>query len=161
MGKRERVDEAETMHGPALMAQRSRARIAEAATILIADDDNAVRHALRSVFTEDGFSVIEVSTGAEALDALGDAADGRGRVPDALILDVCMPEFSGLGILSAMKRIGFVVPTIVVTGFPDRSVEVLARNFGAVRVIRKPLDLEVVREAVLAAILKHLRPHSR
>jgi two-component system, OmpR family, response regulator MprA len=130
-----------------------------AATVLVADDDGALRAALRSILAGDGYDVLEASDGAETLALLGAAADDVGPVPDIVVLDICMPELSGLGILSAMKRLAFPVPTVVMTAFSDRSVDVLAQKLGALRVLHKPFDLEDVRSAVLeAALLPKKRP---
>ena len=131
------------------------------ATVLVADDDGALRAALRSILVQDGYDVVETSDGAETLSFLGDAADGHGVAPDILVLDVCMPELSGLGILSAMKRLSIPIPTIVMTAFSDRSVDVLAHKLGALRVLHKPFELEDVRAAVLDAALHSPRAARR
>lgn len=117
-------------------------------TVLIADDDEDTRCALAQLLSTEGYDVIEAADGTQALEILARAADGRGPLPDLVLLDFLMPGFSGLGILRVMRRFLQLPPTIIMTGFPDPSVDTLARNLGAVRVLRKP-----IREAELRAIV--------
>jgi FixJ family two-component response regulator len=81
-----------------------------------------------------------------------------------VLLDFMMPGLSGLGILRVMPRFGHVPPNILLTGFPDESVEVFARRLGAFRVLRKPADVDkvsaCVREAVAGA-KQERRPQDR
>jgi CheY-like chemotaxis protein len=126
-------------------AARARARI------LLADDDELFRATLREELVEQGYEVIETSNGAEALEELARAADARGAVPDVLVLDVCMPGLSGLGVLDIMRRFPQQPPTLLITGFADKSIDVFASRFGAYRVLRKPVDLDEVLAAVVDA----------
>ena len=121
------------------------------ATVLVADDDDELRNAIAQLLAEDGYQVIQVSSGAGALEWIADAADREGALPDVIVLDFVMPGFSGLGILRAMRQFEHMPPTILVTGFADPSVETFARGLGAKRVLRKPLDEEQLREAVFEA----------
>lgn len=120
--------------------------------ILLADDDDIFRSAVRAALGVHGYEVIEVCDGAAALEALAKAADGREAVPDAVVLDIRMPGCSGLGVLSAMSHFRRRPPTLLVTGFKDPSVHVVAERLGASRVIFKPADVDdvvaVVRELV-------------
>ena len=62
------------------------------ATILLVDDDEAVRHFAGNVLSKQGFRIIEAADGSEALEA---AADGATQV-DLLLTDVIMPKINGL-----------------------------------------------------------------
>lgn len=117
-------------------------------TVLLADDDDELRAVLRLALAREGFEVIEAHRGDVALEVLAAAADGARALPDVLLLDFCMPELSGLGVLRIMRRFGRMPPAILMTAFPDDSVEVFARNFGASIVLRKPFNLDEVKEAV-------------
>lgn len=123
-----------------------------AATVLVVDDDSSFRCALRIALVEEGYEVMEASDGEGALELLAHAADGTGTAPDALVLDVLMPGCSGLGILELLRRFGRPPPTVLVTGFRDRSIDVLARRLGAVQVVHKPVELDEILAAVLGAI---------
>jgi len=119
-------------------------------TVLLADDDDSSRRALRSVLEDEGYGVLETSTGVETLELLASAADGHAPIPDVLVLDVCMPGYSGLGVLAVMRRFSERPRVIVVTGLRDPSVETFAKRLGAVRVLHKPIDLDELLAEVLA-----------
>jgi CheY-like chemotaxis protein len=122
--------------------------------VLVADDDADMRHALSLLLSRGGYQVLETGDGAQALELLAAAADGDGPRPDVLILDFCMPELSGIGVLKVLRRFGRVPPTILITGFPGSSVEAFARSAGALTVLRKPVDGDDVLAAVHAALAK-------
>lgn len=127
------------------------AREAPATTILIADDDDLFRRVLKEELLARGYQVLEARDGAQTLEQLALAADGGCASPDVVVLDVCMPGYSGLGVLSAMRRFAAPPPTLLVTGFRDPSVELFARRMGAHRILQKPIDLDEVLAAVLEA----------
>lgn len=127
------------------------------ATVLIADDDEDTRTALREILVAGGSRVIEAADGTRALEILALAADGRAPLPDLVLLDFVMPGLSGLGILGVMRRFPRMPPTILMTGFPDPSVETFARALGVVRVLRKPIDEEALSRAILEALRQPTR----
>lgn len=127
-------------------------RFVRATRVLLADDDLAFRSALRSVLAAQGCEVLEASDGEAAVNLLAQAADGTSPRPDILVLDVLMPGCSGLGVLEVMRRFVREVPAIVVTGFRDGSIDVLARRLGARRVIHKPVELDDVLAAIAAEL---------
>ncbi|HSO33511.1 MAG TPA: response regulator [Labilithrix sp.] len=124
------------------------------ATIFLVDDDDSFRRLLAKQLVAHGYAVVEAGDGAAALEWLAITADGEGTPPDVVVLDVSMPGYSGLGILKAMRGFAARPPTLIITGFRDSSVDVLARNLGAARVLHKPVDLDDVLDAVLDAILR-------
>jgi CheY-like chemotaxis protein len=123
------------------------------ATVLIADDDDGTRGALRQILLDEGYGVLEAADGATALELLASAADEGAPLPDVVLLDFVMPGFSGLGILRVLRRFERPPPTIVLTAFPDPSVDAFARSLGAFRVLRKPIDAQVLSASVLEAAL--------
>ncbi len=68
-------------------------------TVLVVDDDDAIRRVVRSVLEADGFEVVEAADGPTALALLEPAG---GRRPDAVILDVMMPGIDGVEVCRAM-----------------------------------------------------------
>jgi two-component system, NtrC family, response regulator AtoC len=122
--------------------------------VFIADDDDRFRTTLSDALVAQGYEVIEASDGAQALEKLSMAADGQSVSPDVILLDVVMPGFSGLGVLSVMGRLSGHAPILLVTALADRSVDLFAARFGAHRVFRKPIDIEEVLESVLEAAKK-------
>jgi DNA-binding response OmpR family regulator len=121
-------------------------------TVLVADDDEDLRSALSSFLSDEGYEVLESRDGRDALETLAAAADAGQGGPDVLLLDFCMPGLSGIGLLRVLRRFTRAPPTILITAFPDPSVETFARNAGAIRVLHKPAELQDVAAAVRAAL---------
>lgn len=119
--------------------------------VLVADDDDDVRTAVTRILEADGYTVVQAADGETALEMLARGADDPASRPDVVLLDFVMPGFSGLGIMRVMRRFERRPPVIVMTAFPDRTVESLARGLGAHRVMRKPFDEQELREAVFEA----------
>lgn len=124
------------------------------ATVFLADDDDAFRGALREALVGSGYDVQEASDGATALALLASAADASQPAPDVVVLDVRMPGCSGLGVLNAMGKLPVMPPTLLVTGFRDPSINVVAERLGVFRVLLKPLEVDQVLGAVLEAAQK-------
>lgn len=101
-------------------------------TILIADDDPAIRSWLARLLENAGYRVVAASTVEEAKKAM--TADGAG--PDLLITDVRMGAFNGLQLVAMNPR---RIPAIVMTGHDDPVIERDARKLGA-EFLLKPLD---------------------
>ena len=91
-------------------------------TILIVDDDPATREGLALLLTETGYQALTASTVPAALQVLAE------RHPDLLIADVRLDAYNGLHLVAMAPR---PIPAIIVTGFPDPSIEVDARRLGA------------------------------
>ena len=108
-------------------------------SVLIADDDSAFRNLMRRRLVRQGYEVIEASDGEGALNVLA-----SGVRPDVVVLDVLMPRCSGLGVLEILRGLGKgkAPPTLMVTGFVDRSIDLVANRLGAFRVFHKPFALD-------------------
>ncbi|HEX2016452.1 MAG TPA: response regulator, partial [Solirubrobacteraceae bacterium] len=77
--------------------------------MLIADDDRAVRDALRRVLSLAGYDVIVAEGGGEAL------TQARTAAPDAIVLDIGMPDLDGLQVCRALRDSGDRVPILMLT----------------------------------------------
>lgn len=111
-----------------------------AGLVLIADDEPHIRELLRDFLTGEGYAVVMVATGAEAIAAMPTVQ------PDVILLDMLMPGLSGRDVLDALRLAGVTVPAILISGTP-RLVEE-----GFFRVLRKPFNLRAVGDAVAAAV---------
>jgi CheY-like chemotaxis protein len=68
--------------------------------IVVIDDDDDIRHALREILTQGGYDVACAASGREALDMLNSA---RAK-PGLILLDLAMPEVSGWDVLQSLER---------------------------------------------------------
>ena len=123
------------------------------ATVLVVDDEASIRESLRMILEYEGYRVEEAEGGKTAIARLGD------RPPDAVLLDIKMPEIDGLDLLAAFRERGYDMPVIVITGHGDVSTAVEATRRGAYDFLEKPLPRERVLVALRNAIEAH-RLHS-
>ena len=75
----------------------------------------------------------------------------RGDVPECLIVDVHMPDFSGLDLQRYLNRINKKIPTIVITAFDDAGIRERSAASGAKAFLTKPLHGQTLIDAILAA----------
>jgi two-component system response regulator MprA len=115
--------------------------------ILVVDDDRAVRDALRRALALAGYEVELASDGREALERVAD------RVPDALVLDVGMPEVDGLEVCRRLRRAGDRVPILIVTARDAVADRVDGLDAGADDYLVKPFDVDELK-ARLRALLR-------
>ncbi|HVL22824.1 MAG TPA: sigma-54 dependent transcriptional regulator [Thermomicrobiales bacterium] len=110
--------------------------------ILIADDDAAIRGVLRDLLTDEGYEVQEAESGQGVLDAL---TSENNHLPQLIMMDVRMPDKSGLDVLKEVRTDpNQQLPIIVMTAFGTSSVAIEAMRLGAYDYITKPFDLDDV-----------------
>jgi two-component system response regulator MprA len=119
--------------------------------VLVVDDDRAVRDALRRVLTLDGYEVQTAEGGAEAIEAVAQS------VPDAVVLDVGMPEIDGLEVCERLRRLGNRVPILMLTARVEVSDRVAGLDAGADDYLVKPFDNDELK-ARLRALLRRSGP---
>lgn len=122
--------------------------MAQASTILIADDDETNRRLLGTYLRKQGFEIEAVGSGQEAIDAVK-----RGGI-DLLLLDVMMPGMSGLDALVLIRQThsAFELPIIMVTARSESEDVVAALELGANDYVAKPFDLPVLRARITARL---------
>jgi two-component system, NtrC family, nitrogen regulation response regulator GlnG len=113
---------------------------AEATTgaILVADDEESIRWVLERACTQQGHSVTVVGSGSEALAAL------RARSFDVALVDIKMPELSGLDVLSRAREEHIDTLFIIMTAQNTMANAIEATKRGAYNYLTKPFDLEEV-----------------
>ena len=119
--------------------------------VLVVDDDRAVRDALRRVLTLGGYEVQTAEGGAEAIEAVVQS------VPDAVVLDVGMPEIDGLEVCERLRRLGNRVPILMLTARVEISDRVAGLDAGADDYLVKPFDNDELK-ARLRALLRRSGP---
>ena len=113
--------------------------------ILVAEDDRAMRKLIARTLRNDGHRVTEAASGRDAVQRLGNAIhEGGVRFYDLVISDIRMPGPSGLELLSGLRAGDWSVPVILVTAFGDAETHRQARRLGAVSVLDKPFNLELL-----------------
>jgi CheY-like chemotaxis protein len=115
-------------------------------TILMVDDESAVRRALRSMLERSGFRIIECEDGMQALATLE-----RGERVDAVLIDRSMPGLSGEQVIERIWQRGIRLPILVLSG--HSSVELLNPN------VRAVLSKPITREALVSEVRRALDEH--
>lgn len=117
--------------------------------ILAVDDEKSITASIRFVLKRQGHTVDAVSDGADALARL---AELPGHY-DILITDHAMCKVSGLELLTLLPVNTFKGKIVVLSGYLTLELEAKYRSLGAHRIIRKPFELDELRQAV-----EELRP---
>lgn len=115
-------------------------------TVIVAEDDDDFRALLSESLETDGFRVTGVSNGVALIEALR-VVHGGYDPPAVVISDDRMPGARGLDVLRQVRRWGWDLPLVLITGFGDPSTVVEAEQFG-LRVMHKPFDLDDIRTLV-------------
>jgi GAF domain-containing protein/DNA-binding response OmpR family regulator/anti-sigma regulatory factor (Ser/Thr protein kinase) len=115
-------------------------------TVLVIDDEAAVRDLMQRFLAKEGFRVVTASGGEEGL------RRARELRPDTITLDVMMPGMDGWAVLSALKADPVVaeIPVVMLTIVDDKN---LGYALGAADYLTKPID----RERLVAALRHHRR----
>lgn len=110
--------------------------------ILVIEDDRGFQHLYKSILESEGYTLITVSSGKEALEKI-DQDFGLA------IVDLILPDMSGTVVLEKLNARSKPIATIVISGFDDLEISINALNMGAFWYLRKP-----VHRAELLHILK-------
>ena len=127
--------------------------MATAARILVAEDDDLTRELLVKVLRREGYSVVDVVDGAEAIERLQRDAF------ELVLSDIQMARASGLEILEQVTKSGVDTPVVLITAYaePGAAMDAIAR--GAADYLAKPVDVIALR-ATVARALERRRLHS-
>ncbi|MEW1831482.1 response regulator transcription factor [Streptomyces sp. NPDC088196] len=120
-------------------------------TVLLAEDDRAIRHALERALTLEGYQVTAVADGVEAL------AQAHRTPPDVLLLDVMMPGIDGLQVCRVLRAEGDRTPILMLTALVETADRIAGLDAGADDYVVKPFDVEEVF-ARLRALLRRTSP---
>ncbi|MGY0056034.1 response regulator transcription factor [Streptomyces sp. LZ34] len=123
-------------------------------TVLLAEDDRAIRHALERALSLEGYRVTAVPDGIEAL-----AAAHRER-PDVIVLDVMMPGLDGLQVCRVLRAEGDRTPILMLTARVETADRIEGLDAGADDYVAKPFDVDEVF-ARLRALLRRAAPAPR
>lgn len=144
--------------------------------ILIADDSETSRSVIAALLAELRLESAPSTPDPRPVGNPGAAQTGRNSIEvevvtngsealqrlmklhyDLSLLDVHMPNLTGLQVISHLQTIGVFIPSILMTGHPSRAIEAAAMEAGAIAMLRKPIAAEILRITVQQVL--HQRPH--
>ena len=129
--------------------QASAATNPQEPVVLVVDDDSSMRAALRRLLTVARIPVEMFSSGKEFL------AKANLDRPGCLLLDVSMPEMSGLQVQAQLNQRGVSLPVLFLTGSSDIPIAVTAMREGAVDFVEKPFQNDDLLARIRRAIAHH------
>lgn len=115
-------------------------------TILVIDDDPAMRDSLAFLLEVNGFAVVTHETATDVLSDFGNST------VDCVVSDIRMPGMSGLELVRKLKADAIACPVILMTGHGDVALAVEAMKAGAVDFIEKPFEDEALLRAISEAL---------
>jgi DNA-binding NtrC family response regulator len=104
------------------------------ATILVVDDQDSIRHFVSKTLEEDGFTVLTTGSVRETRQVL------EHDMPDLMLLDLKLPDGTGIELLREVKRLQPEVPIILMTAFGEVETAVEAMSAGAFWFVKKPFQ---------------------
>ncbi|QMU72850.1 response regulator transcription factor [Streptacidiphilus sp. P02-A3a] len=120
-------------------------------TVLLAEDDRAIRDSLVRLLTLEGYQVTAVADGIQALAAI------HKEHPDAIVLDVMMPGIDGLAVCSVLRAENDRTPILMLTARVETSDRVAGLDAGADDYMVKPFETDELL-ARLRALLRRALP---
>jgi FixJ family two-component response regulator len=115
-------------------------------TVLVVDDDPSVLRSLNRLISASGFAVKMFATPSELI---------ASEIPTSnacMVVDIHMPEMTGIEMCEVLKGSGRCLPAILITGRTDARTRLLAAQADAVAVLFKPFDKEPLLHAITRAI---------
>lgn len=100
--------------------------------VLVVDDDEMIRHLVRTVLEADDFTVVEAADGRQALEQV------EATTPDVIVLDVMMPELDGVEVLRRLDHDS--VKVLMLTAKDDVATEEASKDAGADAFLAKPFS---------------------
>lgn len=111
-------------------------------TVLVVDDEEAVRELLVSALESRQRQVLGAASGEEALEIL------KRTDVDLVLLDLSMPGMNGVDAFREIHGLRPTLPVVIVTGYPDSDLMARALEIGPFTMISKPVDLAQIQKTV-------------
>jgi two-component system nitrogen regulation response regulator GlnG len=115
-------------------------------TLLVVDDEPAILLAFRRAFRDPAIELLTAETAADALEL------AQQRRPDVIVLDVHLPDQSGLETLLQLRAIDARSPVVFITGHSTTETAIEAMKLGAYEYLLKPLELSQLRQVLERAL---------
>jgi DNA-binding NtrC family response regulator len=117
-------------------------------SVLIVDDEAEIRESLETLLQLEGYTVASAASGREGLGMIGE------RPFDVVLLDLALPDKSGMDVLAELRLLNAQQAVIMVTAYGTVENAVRAMQFGATNFIQKPWDNEKLLADVRAAVAR-------
>lgn len=124
------------------------------ALILIVEDALFSRRMLGKILKSQGHQILEATNGYEGLNL------ARERSPDCILLDLLMPEISGIEVIEQLNAQRLFIPVIVITADIQETSRQHCMELGAVAVVNKPPKPNVLQAAIAKALNAQPNPSS-
>ncbi|MGA1826249.1 MAG: response regulator, partial [bacterium] len=114
--------------------------------ILIVDDEEGIRYSLERILNEPEYTVATARNGVEALEKYIEEPS------DLVVLDICLPDMSGLEVLYKIKTINPNAMILIITAFGTTDIAIEATKKGAYDYIQKPFDILAMKSTIYQAL---------
>jgi two-component system response regulator MprA len=118
--------------------------------ILVIEDDDAVREAIRRALMLGGYEIIQAQTGQEGL------GSAQNDVPDAIVLDLGLPDIDGIEVCRTLRRAGNRTPILMLTARAAVEDRVDGLDAGADDYLVKPYDVRELQARLRAIMRRHV-----
>jgi DNA-binding NtrC family response regulator len=118
------------------------------AVLLVVDDDAAVRSSFARALGLDRHTVLEAGSVAQGIQV------GAVRRPDLLVLDLKLPDGTGLDVLQGLSQRHPGIAALIVTGFGDIPSALIAGRLGVLQYLEKPVSVGALQAAVRRALTR-------
>lgn len=120
------------------------------AIVYVVDDADGIRHSLSLLFQSVGLKTVSCASAQEFLDHYDSSQ------PGCLLLDIRMPEMSGLELQKKLSQFNIHIPVIIITGHGDTMLAVRAMKAGAMDFIEKPYNDQMLLDSISLALEKSI-----
>ncbi len=110
--------------------------------LLIVDDEPGIVEEVKAFFEDEGYRVYTADSGEDGIQFMEKIK------PDVALIDIKLPDISGLKVLEATKKISPKTKTIVITGYVDQEIIDQAEKLGRDAFLQKPFNFEVLFQEV-------------
>lgn len=126
----------------------------KAHSILIVDDEEHIRTAVRLCLEQDGYAILEASNGGQALELI------HHEQPELVLLDLAMPVMDGMTLLAEIRSLlpERRIRVVVMTAHGSVRAAISAVRLGASDFLQKPLSPDEIRQSI-ASVLHEAPPH--
>jgi len=114
--------------------------------LLIVDDEQNVRYSMEKALATDSLHILTAATAAEAIETV------RRERPDTVLLDIRLPDMSGLAAFEEIREIDSRLPVVLVTAHGTTETAIEAMKRGAFEYLLKPVELAELRGVVNSAL---------